>query len=711
MDLTSSQAAGSREASGPFRFPSRVLMASGQTQVSSESIEKTKQQIRGLVGEIAQLSKSDLAPEEFYKAFLTRIVQALAAVGGAVYTLGEGRKPEIAFQINLTDALLDPESEAGSKHFRLLEAIIASKNPQLVPPNSGFGDERMGGNPTRQLLVIHPLGHDEQVEGLIEIFQRADTQPATQRGYLQFLKQMCEMAGEWFKNRRLQDFTDRHSLWAQADQFSRAVHDSLDVRETCYTVVNEGRRLLGCDRVSIAILRGGKCKIEAVSGQDTLDNRSNVVTLLGNVATRVVKSGEPLWYTGSTEDLPPQIEQAIEEYVDQSYTKSLAVLPLRKPETSQRAEAQQQPGQEDRAHQGEIVGALIIEQIESDIPRDILAPRLDLVYEHSTRALSNAIDHHSLFLMPVWKAIGKSRWVVKGRQLPKTVAIVAAVAVVLLALVVIPWDFDMRAKGALEPIVKRDIFAPMPGEVINVLKDNGDNVEEGEPLVVIRNPDLQIKIKQVEGDLKASLEKLSAIRGRLQNATLNAKDVDRARDVADLAREQVVANSLREQLQLLKTRQEQLNVKAPISGRVITWDVKRTLQNRPVETGQALLTIAAADSDYEVELYMPERRASHMTSARDSVKERDPEADLRVDYILMTDPGKTHYGTIAHIQDATELHEEHGNVVRIRVKPDQQFVGARPGAAVTADVHCGKAPLGWCLLHEAWEWLEANAFF
>ena len=42
-------------------------MASGQTQVSAETIEKTKQQIRGLVSEIAQLSKSDLGPEDYFR--------------------------------------------------------------------------------------------------------------------------------------------------------------------------------------------------------------------------------------------------------------------------------------------------------------------------------------------------------------------------------------------------------------------------------------------------------------------------------------------------------------------------------------------------------------------------------------------------------------------------------------------------------------------
>ena len=294
-----------------------------------DSLEKTKQQIRGLVGEIAQLSKSDLSPEEYYAAFLQRVIQALAAVGGAVWVMGEGGRPQLSYQINISPGLLDSDSEDASKHFRLLDYILASKEPKLIPPMSSASDERVGGNPTNQLLVVAPMGHDGQVEGLVEIFQRPDTQPATQRGYLKFLVQMCELTAEWLKNRKLRHFSDRHSLWAQADQFSKAVHESLDIRETCYTIVNEGRRLLGCDRVTIAILRRGHCRVEAVSGQDTMDNRSNVVTLLGKLATRVVASGEPLWYSGSTEDFPPQIEQAIEAYVDQSYTKSLAVSPLR----------------------------------------------------------------------------------------------------------------------------------------------------------------------------------------------------------------------------------------------------------------------------------------------------------------------------------------------------------------------------------------------
>ena len=44
-------------------------------------IEQTKQQIRGLVAEIAQLAKSEIGPEDFHEQFLPKVVSALAAVG------------------------------------------------------------------------------------------------------------------------------------------------------------------------------------------------------------------------------------------------------------------------------------------------------------------------------------------------------------------------------------------------------------------------------------------------------------------------------------------------------------------------------------------------------------------------------------------------------------------------------------------------------
>ena len=62
---------------------------STEQSVDPELVEQTKQQIRNLVREIAQISKSEIAPVEFYDAVLSRIVTALAAVGGAIWTVAE----------------------------------------------------------------------------------------------------------------------------------------------------------------------------------------------------------------------------------------------------------------------------------------------------------------------------------------------------------------------------------------------------------------------------------------------------------------------------------------------------------------------------------------------------------------------------------------------------------------------------------------------
>ena len=45
------------------------------------------------------------------------------------------------------------------------------------------------------------------------------------------------------------------------------VHQKLESRETAYTIANEGRRLIGCDRVTVVLRKGGRYVVEAISGQ------------------------------------------------------------------------------------------------------------------------------------------------------------------------------------------------------------------------------------------------------------------------------------------------------------------------------------------------------------------------------------------------------------------------------------------------------------
>jgi len=590
---------------------------SSEQAVNADTIEQTKQQIRGLVSEIAQLSKSDLDADEYFAAFLQKVVSALAAIGGAVWILREGRRLELAYQIRMSETLLDSESQEASRHFGLLSQITAAGEPALVPPQSGVGEDQTAGNPTNSLLVLVPLRSDNQVEGVVEVFQRSDAQPVTQRGYLKFVIQMCELAGEWLKTRKLRQISDRHSLWAQADHFSRMAHETLDLRETAYTVVNEGRRMIGCDRVSVGIMRGRKCTIEAVSGQDAIENRSNIVNFLGQLATRVVATGESLWYDGSTEDLPPQVERALDTYIDESHTKMMVVLPLRRPKRSYEVR-QTVTGEADEESNeaNEIVGVLVVEQIESNLPEELLRSRTDLVYEHSARALTNSVDHSSIPLMPVWRAAGKMGWMIRARSLPKSVIVLGCIFVLVAALCLIRKDFNIESRGALQPVEKQDVFVAVDGTVEEVCVEDWDYVEEGKVLVRLRNPDLQVQYQDVLGQLQTKQKRLASVDTALLYRE-GLSEVEKTRLGGEKLELKQELKTLEKQYDLLKKKRELLEIRAPMAGRIMmSWDVQKSLESRPVTAGQILMSVADPDDDWELELYMRESRSGHVRTAR-----------------------------------------------------------------------------------------------
>ena len=308
-----------------------------------EAVLRAKQEIQGLVQELVEVSKSDVEPGEFYESLLNRAVSALAAIGGVVWILGEQGALSLQFQINLQQTGLAENKTSQLQHGRLLRQVIAKGEPALVAPHSGSGagvesdsergvidsdDPEIAANPTGYLLVLAPITSDRGVEGLVEIFQRDGARPTTQRGYQRFLMQICELAGEYVKSRRLRHYATKQSLWEQLESFTSLVHQRLNSRETAYTIANEGRRLIGCDRVTVVLRKGGSYHVEAISGQDTFDKRSNVVRLLRNLARTVARTGEDLWFDGDTSDLAPQVEKAVNAYVDEAHTKQLAVLPL-----------------------------------------------------------------------------------------------------------------------------------------------------------------------------------------------------------------------------------------------------------------------------------------------------------------------------------------------------------------------------------------------
>ncbi|MEM8736722.1 MAG: hemolysin D, partial [Planctomycetota bacterium] len=96
------------------------------TTPSQETVEQTKQQIRSLINEIAELSRSESTAEEYFPSVLKRVVDALAAIGGAIWLIDEeDGSLKLSYQINVNQELLEADNEDAAKHGRLLTRLYS----------------------------------------------------------------------------------------------------------------------------------------------------------------------------------------------------------------------------------------------------------------------------------------------------------------------------------------------------------------------------------------------------------------------------------------------------------------------------------------------------------------------------------------------------------------------------------------------------------
>ena len=463
-------------------------------------------------------------------------------------------------------------------------------------------------------------------------------------------------------------------------------------------------------------MRGKRCRILAISGVDRFDPRSESVRSLEQVALAVAKTDEPLWHDDQRIPSPPQIEAPLEALVDETHARAMAFIPL----WSEVNPADDEAGAGKRKTARRPLGMLIIEQFDNGRFEPPQRERILAVARHSAVALSSARTYQSIPFRPTLEALGRVRWFAQARQLPKTAAAVAVAAAVILALVFVPADFDITAHGQLQPERRREVFAPADGIVDPLTVDHGDNVAQGAELGRLRRPQLDFESIRVAGEIKTAQKRLASIEsarlagGRDAPSTtekLNQLTGEEEETKAQLA-------SLKNQQQILIAQEAELNLRSPLTGTVLTWNVQELLAARPVTRGQALLTIADLKGPWVVELRVPDDRIGHVLEAKDDLNRGKPDEKLRASFLLATEPGVNHAGEVEKVALAADTDKTPdkttGTTVLVTIGFDPSQIPAdqlRPGATVVGKIHCGRRSLGYVCLHELWETIESHLFF
>ncbi len=274
-----------------------------------------------------------------------------------------------------------------------------------------------------------------------------------------------------------------------------------------------------------------------------------------------------------------------------------------------------------------------------------------------------------------------------------------------MALVLVPASFDIEARGELQPLLRRDVFASDDGVVSELFVNSDRAVQAGQPLVILRKAELDLEAHRVLGELQTAEKKLASIRAeRLQDRPVGN---EHRRDPHELAAEEEETKAtlagLVAQQAILEEQQRDLTIRSPIDGQALTWNIEQLLASRPVQRGQALLSVADLDGPWVLELHVADDRAGHVLAARDSLQ-----PDLDVVFKLASDPRHEYRGRVTDVAPSTEMNAQQEPSVLVMVSFDKKSVPAlRPGTTAIAKIHCGRRSLGYVWLHDLFEYVQS----
>lgn len=491
------------------------------------------------------------------------------------------------------------------------------------------------------------------------------------------------------------------AFWKQLDPFLIRLQRTLDLKQTSTVAVNDGRSLIGCDRVSLALKYGNRTRIAAISGQEQVQYRANLVKSMARVAEIVQQTGTPVTYRGIVEEVPPLLEAPLSDFLAESRMRMVHMVPLRE-SLPLKLDDEQQPVHSALLKRN-VIGLLIVEQATDSRPRPGVIERTELMASHLEIALSNSERYESIFLLPVFRGMGRSlRWF-KGRRLWIAMAVLAGILLAGLGLWLIPWEYRVEGKGQAMPVVRHEIFAPWDSRVLELQVESGQRVKTGDVLLVLASDELGAEELSVTNELQEKQKLVLAFTQQQYAARRKNDHEELIRLESEFVKAKVEAEGAQAKLEKIRDRIQMLTILSPADGVVATFQLEQVLQNRPVQRGDLLLQIMEPEGTWRLELDIPEYRMGHLLRALN----RSPDNKLSVDYILATAVETSHTGTLTTIATRSNESETEGTIVEAYVDIDERHLPGRTiGAEVFAKVRCGKKSLFYVLFGDVIEFLQ-----
>ncbi len=250
--------------------------------------------------------------------------------------------------------------------------------------------------------------------------------------------------------------------------------------------------------------------------------------------------------------------------------------------------------------------------------------------------------------------------------------LIALVIVMLAAGLCVPLPYTVRCGCEVQPVSLRYVAAPFDARLLQANVEPGDEVAAGQVLAHLDGEEIRWELSGATAEVDRAAKERD---GHLADKEINAAQVSRL----EMARMTAKATVLRQ-------RSEQLEIRSPVDGVVISGDLRKTV-GAPLSTGQTLFEIAPL-AEMVLEIGIPEEDIGHVAIGQ------------TMQAVLNALPDRTWTGSIERIHPRSELvDQDYVFVAEVKFTNDHGLL--RPGMKGRAKVQTAAHPLGWNLFHKA----------
>ncbi|MCG8653231.1 MAG: phytochrome sensor protein, partial [Pirellulales bacterium] len=266
-------------------------------------VDQTRREISEIVREVAAAVRSDRSEQEFLTFLVDRMLRAMAAEGIVVWRRAELTPAETSTASfepvsrigQLTDASIPKQSTA--THQRLLAEVASTGQPVVVPATPKASQPDTPANPMHVPAALAVLESDpgQQADYLLEVFLDSSGAAATQRGYLRFVAQMADLAGEYLRLEKIRRLQRQERLARQVDQVIESFHGLTDRVQLEAAIVDLAAEVFQFDRVGLCYVNPPRVKLVAVSHVNTIAFQSAAADQIRRAAQQPLDRGGCRW--------------------------------------------------------------------------------------------------------------------------------------------------------------------------------------------------------------------------------------------------------------------------------------------------------------------------------------------------------------------------------------------------------------------------------